>query len=592
MLKAIPKVVAWPGLAASVLLMFSIFTTESDSHQLMTEAPTITTNTTSPLVVALAPFQAVGVDDLRLLSASSTTTTEAAEQTTTTEGENDEDSSTTETTAGEQAEDDQSSTTEPDENAKQESSTTEANEDSKQESSTTTSESTSSEATPTTTGDDTSQQTSDSNKGSTTTSSTTTTAPSTTTTSTTRPPSGPDTDGATFYVSPSGNDSNDGQTRSTPWRNLQKALDRLNPGQTLYLMGGTYDGNSQYALPPAHWAIRRSGTPDAWIKVAAAPGERPVLQPTKGHAIEVLNTKYVEVSGLTIIGKGFARDVNDYGWGVMVRNSHHVRVVGNEVTGMPFGGISAIDSDSFELIGNRVHHNSYWGPGQGSGISIWRPRNHGAGSVGGGYNIRIVGNMSYSNENKVYAPKEWYPDRNVMSDGNGIIFDEGRHHGYSSPVLIANNLSFDNGGRGINVTKSSNVDVVHNTTYHNGKTQTLSTPGTELSTTWSHNIRFLNNFSVSRPGLVEIMLSEAYGWTAKGNVFVTGNHNSKVKDGNHFVYSGPGFVNGSTGGDANFELTSGSPALDRGVSGAPVGVDRSGRQRSSSNPDAGAYERN
>jgi len=559
-LNAIPKVVAWPALIASVALMIVTFGTGSDSHQVVTEAPMETTTTTTPLVIALAPDQASSAEEWRFLNGSTTTTTEVAEPPSTAEGEE------PETNEDEQPDDEQLSTDAGDEDAPQESATAASESASQEESSSA--------------DDQTSEQSSATEQA------------AATQPLPTQSPTEPDTDRSTFYVSPSGNDSNDGQTRNTPWRNLQDALDRLRPGQTLYLMGGVYDGNSQYAVPPAHWAIRRSGTPTAWITVAAAPGERPVLQPTKGHAIEVLNAQYIEVSGLTIAGKGFAKDINDYGWGVMVRNSHHVRVVGNEVTGMPYGGISAIGSDRFELIGNRVHHNSYWGPGQGSGISVWRPKSHGTGSFSDGYHIRIIGNMSYSNENKVYAPKEWYPDRNVMTDGNGIIFDEGRHHGYSSRVLIANNLLFDNGGRGVNVTKSSNVDVVHNTTYYNGKTKTLSTPGTEISTTRSQNVRFLNNFCVSRPGLVEIMLSDAQNWTARGNVFVTDNHNSKVKDGNHFVYSGPGFVNGSTdGGAANFELTSSSPALNRGVSGAPVGVDRLGRRRNASNPDAGAYER-
>jgi hypothetical protein len=61
--------------------------------------------------------------------------------------------------------------------------------------------------------------------------------------------------GATFYVSPDGRDSNSG-TKSAPFRNIQKAADVVNPGDTVIVEDGKYtDHNSD------NWVvkIKRSG---------------------------------------------------------------------------------------------------------------------------------------------------------------------------------------------------------------------------------------------------------------------------------------------------------------------------------------------
>src|SRR5262249_59863401 len=58
------------------------------------------------------------------------------------------------------------------------------------------------------------------------------------------------------------------------------------------------------------------------------------------------------------------------------------------------------------------------------------------------------------------------------TDGNGIIFDDGRHTQsdklpYTPATLIENNLVYFNGGGGIHVFRSTNVTVRNNTAYWN-----------------------------------------------------------------------------------------------------------------------------
>lgn len=45
---------------------------------------------------------------------------------------------------------------------------------------------------------------------------------------------------ASWYVSPSGSDSNSGTSTSTPFKSLMKAQDAASSGDTVYIMGGTY----------------------------------------------------------------------------------------------------------------------------------------------------------------------------------------------------------------------------------------------------------------------------------------------------------------------------------------------------------------
>lgn len=75
---------------------------------------------------------------------------------------------------------------------------------------------------------------------------------------------------ATYFVSTTGSNASAG-TESAPWKTIGYALTQLEPGQTLYVRGGEYEEN---ITNPGI----RSGRPDERIRVAAYPGERPVLR--------------------------------------------------------------------------------------------------------------------------------------------------------------------------------------------------------------------------------------------------------------------------------------------------------------------------
>lgn len=72
---------------------------------------------------------------------------------------------------------------------------------------------------------------------------------------------------AYFVDAAKGDDANDGSEKK-PWRTVTHAAGQLKPGDTLYLRAGTF-----YERP----YLRRSGTPEAPITLAAYPGETVVI---------------------------------------------------------------------------------------------------------------------------------------------------------------------------------------------------------------------------------------------------------------------------------------------------------------------------
>ncbi len=84
---------------------------------------------------------------------------------------------------------------------------------------------------------------------------------------------------AEFYLSPQGNDRNAG-TRQSPWKTWEyaqekvRALKQTNPDEsvTVYFLGGHYAMQKPICLDEAD-----SGTPEAPVVYAAAPGEKPIF---------------------------------------------------------------------------------------------------------------------------------------------------------------------------------------------------------------------------------------------------------------------------------------------------------------------------
>jgi len=108
--------------------------------------------------------------------------------------------------------------------------------------------------------------------------------------------------GAHYYVDPvNGSDTNPGNM-SAPWQTIQRSVKSpypfvyREPGDTVYLRGGTYRGSSNYLALGAG----NSGTSNAPITVAAYPGEKPIVcDSVKQAAVDLRYRSWWIFDGLT-----------------------------------------------------------------------------------------------------------------------------------------------------------------------------------------------------------------------------------------------------------------------------------------------------
>lgn len=310
-----------------------------------------------------------------------------------------------------------------------------------------------------------------------------------------------------------GNPDNDGLTADTPYQSLQRALDEVEPGETVYVMDGKY--NEVWQEGNAHYGLVRSGTPDAWITVEAAPGHQPLIAPNDGSGLHI-EADYVRVTGLTIRAEGYDPDDDPWGSGIRINFSHHVVIENNIVSNHPLAGISSRESSNMHILNNEVFENAYWNHSQGSGISLWYGDTDGRGPDADGYHDRIEGNLIYRNEVRVLS--RWNNFESI-TDGNGIIIDEGTETNYDGKTLVANNVIFDNGAKGVLVFKAGNVDVIHNTLFNNGRTEDMK-HNYELAAHKAFNVRFVNNLVWPRSDRGGVHISDVENVQTEGNIVV------------------------------------------------------------------------
>ncbi len=296
---------------------------------------------------------------------------------------------------------------------------------------------------------------------------------------------------ATYYVSPQGNDSNPG-TQLQPWRTVIYAVKQVKAGDTVLVADGTYQG-------PV--IITRSGEPGAYITLKSIN--------LLGAKIEVANgtgkadgikaaANYLTIDGFEIYDK--APGNGHLGNGVTVYENHHVNILNNEIHGFGGSGIQAGRFDYVHIENNVVYNNAKYDPNQKSGISLWQAR---AVDSASGYHIIVRHNRSFGNLNVIPNTQ------GNTTDGNGILVDDfwnatgdgATNVTFPHRTLIENNLSYDNGGKGIQVFKSSFVDVFNNTAYHNNYDPTnVGTWRAELSHAFADETVWRNNIGVAKPG--------------------------------------------------------------------------------------------
>lgn len=336
--------------------------------------------------------------------------------------------------------------------------------------------------------------------------------------------------GTTFYVAPNGRDSAPG-TRARPWRTVQKALRTLRPGQRALVRRGTYAQDH---------VVERAGTASAPITIAAYPGERPILRAgsSSGDTYPIRITSgaaYVRVRGFVIERARGTSSTNVYFEG----RAHHVELSRNEIRFSQDQGIFVeASARNIHIIGNRIHDN---GRGHVSG----QHQSHG-------------------------------------------IYIEGRDH------LVANNVVHDHPhGFGIQIYPGNRGTVVVSNTIVGAGHSGIVVGGDD----GVGNITIRNNVIAfnSRYG-VQMDSDCPTGPVSIDRNVIHGNRSgsvqggcSKVSTSGGNIFADPRFVSRPR---KNFQLSPGSPAINRARGDFSLRTDARGRRRPQGGGyDVGAYER-
>jgi hypothetical protein len=172
----------------------------------------------------------------------------------------------------------------------------------------------------------------------------------------------------TYYVATSnGNNNNAGTTMAAPFKTISKGAMAAQPGDTVYIMRGTYSGEF-INLP-------RSGTSDAWITFSAYPGELPILEGNGSAATGFgsASAQYIRVVGLAAHnwGSGFGNGWTDSNC-TTVSNGNW-QFVNDIADGNGINGITFYCASNILIDQSIVGHNGAGDPNKSwsSGVNLF-----------------------------------------------------------------------------------------------------------------------------------------------------------------------------------------------------------------------------
>ena len=396
-----------------------------------------------------------------------------------------------------------------------------------------------------------------------------------------------------YYVSPFGDNANPG-TSTHPWQSVQHAVDLSVPQDTIYVDDGLYEG-------PV--VMTRSGEPEAYITLKSMNkwGAKIAVNDGEGaqDGIKVA-ANYITVDGFELYdadpGEGHT------GNGVTIYHAHHVNVLNNKIHDFGGSGVQGAFCDHVLVENNVVYENAKYNPTQSSGISIWQPW---AVDDAPGYHIIVRNNRSFGN---ITITKN---SRGRNTDGTGIIIDRtwDSKDGQSYPhrTLVENNLVYDNGGSGIHLYRSSHVDIINNTSYHNRHNEGITGSwrgelynNNSRDTIWRNNIAFANpgsgvtehNRAIFANNARDVVYENNITYSTDiANTYSLNIRNSDITEDeiieSNLVGMNPRFKDAP---GLDFSLRSNSPAIDAGSSDIVSMTDINYLTRTVGPIDIGAFE--
>ncbi|MBB6731516.1 right-handed parallel beta-helix repeat-containing protein [Cohnella zeiphila] len=395
-----------------------------------------------------------------------------------------------------------------------------------------------------------------------------------------------------YYVSTTGSDSNPGTSPDSAWQTLQHAADAAVPGDTVYVMGGTYNQKLK---------ISKSGTSaGGFITFQNYPDQTAILDGTgltvneSEGLVEIDSASYVRIQGFEI--RNFTSSVRDVvPMGIYVngsgnhidllnnyvhdikstaavrsdlsgRDAHGIAVYGTEATaisdvtidGNTLTNLVLGSSESlvvngnvtdFQMTNNLVHDNDNIGivaiGFEGTAPSNDQARN---GVIRGNtvYNITAVNNPAYGKP----VPNDDYSADGIYVDGGKDIVIE-NNTSYSNDIGIE--LASEHTGKA-----TSNVTARNNLVYKNRYTGIAiggydSDRGSTIGCIIVNNTLYKND-TVGYEGGQLLLQYDTQNNTIENNIMVASSSNILIQNsfkkntGNivdYNLYYGPGGASGS-----------------------------------------------
>jgi hypothetical protein len=232
-----------------------------------------------------------------------------------------------------------------------------------------------------------------------------------------------------FYVSPDGRDTGDGSFEN-PW-SLQTALDHpdeVQPGDTIWLRGGTYKGEF------VSWLKGEKGNP---IIVRQYPGERAILDAIdeRNKVLWIADSHWTYFWGFEVMASENTRPIKDGpgdGGGIVVHGRYQ--------------------SSNIKLINLIVHDI----PAQG--IAFWRANR----------DSEIYGSLIFNNgvnqyDHGIYTQNidglKYLTDNIIFNNANYGIHAYGSASSYLNNFVLEGNTVFNNGSIGFNINHKTYGDM-------------------------------------------------------------------------------------------------------------------------------------
>lgn len=391
-----------------------------------------------------------------------------------------------------------------------------------------------------------------------------------------------------YYVSPAGNDLNNGISLPNAFRTLQKAANIVKAGDTVLVSDSTYVG----------FDLRSSGTSAAPITFIAN-GSNVIINRRNAitpDGINIENANWVVIDGFKVINQPRA--------GIRAALANHITVRNNKCLGNQRWGIFTGFTDYFtaefnECANSAVEHGIYVSNSSDSAIIRYN-RSHDNRAAG----LHLNGDISQGGDGINHAPQVYgnVLYNNGLGGGSAINMDGNQN------ALIYNNVLYNNFATGIALFQidgggpSTGARIYHNTIVQasTGRWAILIVDGAANATIKNnivinqHTFRgSINVDPASRSGLVSDYNILTNRFTLDDNTNIDSTAWKNLGYDTHSFYSpviAGLFKNYGTG---DLSLLANSKAINFGTAGLTpaINIDINGVTRPlGAAPDAGAFE--